>query len=164
MRSIEEISERFFKSEEDLERDLVLYLKYKESGKNPPQHIRGEYLDAIVWILEKCECLDDLAWRREINEKGKEFIKRGWVLRDYATPKRKEWWKTIREWAALLIAIVFGALGCFLPIKKTDKAVPELVEVMVESVNVISQQLDSITKIGQASKDTCNQNCQKNKD
>lgn len=164
MKSIEEICDRFFKSEEDLERDLMLYLKYKESGKNYPRHITGEYLDAVVWILEKCECLNDLAWRREINDKGEEFIKRGWVIRDYATPKRKEWWKVIREWAALFIAVAFGFLGCFLPIKKTDQAIPELMEVMVESVNVISQQLDSITKIGQACKDTCNQNCQKNKD
>lgn len=97
MKSIEDICDRFFKSEEDLERDLMLYLKYKDSGSNYPEHIKGEYLDAIVWILEKCECLNDLVWRREINEKGKEFIKRGWVLRDYATPKRKEWWVAIRE-------------------------------------------------------------------
>lgn len=162
MKSIEEICDRFFKSEEDLERDLMLYLKYKESGKNYPRHITGEYLDAVVWILEKCECLNDLAWRREINDKGEEFIKRGWVIRDYATPKRKEWWKVIREWAALFIAVAFGFLGCFLPIKKTDQAIPELMEVMVESVNVISQQLDSITKIDQACKDTRYQNCDKN--
>lgn len=163
MKTVEEVCDRFFKSEEDLERDLMLYLKYKESGTNPPQHIRGEYQDAVIWILEKCECLDDLSWRREINDKGKEFIKRGWVIRDYATPKRKEWWKITREWIALFVAIVIGLLGCFLPIKKTDQAIPELMEIMVESVKVISQQLDSITQIDQACKDTCNQNCQKNK-
>lgn len=163
MRSIEEICDKFFKSEEDLERDLMLFLKHKDSGKDYPKHITGEYLDAVVWILEKCECLDDLSWRREINDKGKEFIKRGWIIRDYATPKRKEWWKIVREWIALFVAIVFGILGCLLPIKKTDQAVPELMEVMTESVKVISQQLDSITQIEKTSKNTCKQNCDKDK-
>jgi hypothetical protein len=69
----------------------------------------------------------------------------------------------IREWAALFIAVVFGFLGCLLPIKKTDQAIPELMEVMIENVNIISQQLDNITQIEQTSKDTCKQNCDKNK-
>lgn len=156
MKSFEEICDRFYKSEEDLERDLMSYLKYKESGKNPPLHVRGEYQDAIIWILEKCECLNNLEWRREINDKGKELIKRGWILRDYATPKRKEWWKVTREWITILLALVFGILGCFLPIERTEQQDPEVVKVIVDGIYVIPQQLDSTTQIDQACKDTCN--------
>ncbi len=163
MRSVEDICDKFFKSEEDLERDLMLFLKYKDSGKDYPKHITSEYLDAVVWILEKCECLDDLSWRREINDKGKEFIKRGWIIRDYATPKRKEWWKIAREWIALFVAIVFGILGCLLPIKKTDQAVPEFMEVVVSLKGDITQILDGTIQIDQISKDTCEQNSNKNK-
>lgn len=115
MKSIEEICCEFYKSEEDIERDFILLLRSKESGMPPPVYMKGEYLQILLEILTKMGHLEDKVWYSEITWMGKDAIRRGWVLRDYASNKRKESWKEYREWLALLVAIILGILGLFFP-------------------------------------------------
>lgn len=111
----EEICERFYKSDEELEKDLMTVLKCKNTGDCLPGHIRGDYASALLDLLYKMDCLEDKVWHWEISKQGKKFIERGWVTKDYTTPKRQENWKIYREWIALIIALAIGILGLFFP-------------------------------------------------
>lgn len=163
MKLFEDICEKYFKSGEELEKDLISVLREKnKQGKRHP-HINGDYFGELYELLYKAGCLDDKVHYYQINEKGKDCIKRGWVIMDYTTPKRTERWKTIREWAALVLAVISLAVGSYFPRTSPGKASHELEESSVSVASpdtcVISVARDSTTN-GYKSNQTT-ENCNK---
>ena len=115
MKSFEDICREYYKSDEELENDLMSLLRYKDSGERPSRHISGDYSNDLLILLERMGLLEDFVIERKITDRGREVIKRGWITKDYATPKKKENWKIYREWLALGIALILGILGLFFP-------------------------------------------------
>lgn len=115
MKLFEEICDKYYRREEDLEKDLMAVLRNKSTEEVLPGHINGDYKMALMDLLEKMGLLEDKVWYRLINKRGKEVIERGWIIKDYATPKKQEKWRNLREWTALLVAIILGILGFFFP-------------------------------------------------
>lgn len=160
---LEEICERFFKSEKALEGDLMLVMRQKVAGVEPPVYIKGDYLHNLIKLLIDIECLEDTGWGTKVTEKGKEYYKRGWILHDYITQERRTIWKITREWIALAVAIIGTITGVIFPIQKVPQSHPILFEFKGMIPDTTIDLSDIINEVDQACDSACKKNCNKNK-
>lgn len=163
MKRAEEICERFYKSEKALEEDLMLVMRQKIAGEEPPAYIKGNYLNALLGLLIDMGCLEDTGWISKATEKGKDDYKRGWILYDYITPKRREMWKSIREWATLTIAVIGTIIGFFCPVQKAPQGHLIFVEFKGMVPDTTINLATHIDEIAQATDSTKQKSCNNDK-
>ena len=171
MKSFEEICKKYYRVPIQVHSDLLYILKRKNGLPEQPGRIKdSNYYFSLMSCLREIGAIEDDLTTDKLSAKGKELIKRGYVFEDLHEMEKIEKRKERREKMALAISIIgilTAVAGFFFPIQKdscaSSPAFPEVPEV---KPMIIGARIDTsayMNQIEQAPKDTCKQNCQKNK-
>ena len=172
MRSIEEICRKYYRVPIRVHSDLLYILKRKNGLPEQPGRIRdSNYYISLMSCLREIGAIENDPTTDRLSAKGKELIQRGYVFEDLHEMEKIEKRKERREKAALIISILSiltAVFGLFFPIQKNPYAssptVEEVPEVQLMTIGTGIDTSAQVNQIDQACKDTCNQNCDKNKD
>ena len=109
MKSIEEICDKFNRSEDEVEKDLYSILM--EVAKEWKTDITdNSYKHALKLFLAERRCIVEDVIAYEITEEGQRLLSRGWVTKDYKSLKEREKKDTlIKNWT--LIAAIITAFA-----------------------------------------------------
>lgn len=171
MKSFEEICRKYYRVPIRVHSDLLYILKRKNGLPEQPGRIKdSNYYFSLMSCLREIGAIEDDPTTDILSAKGKELIKRGYVFEDLHEMEKIEKRKERREKIALTISILgilTAIFGLFFPIQKnpctSSPTVEEVPEVQLMIVGTGIDTSAQVNQIDQACKDTCNQNCQKNK-
>lgn len=169
MRDFDDICREYEITEEDLEKGLLRTLKTISDGKVPVVVNQQLFYDKIDFLH-----LNGYIYREhplnKLTQKGERAIKRGRVYfdtKEHKKLKHKVLWDRITphvlQGISILVAIILGILGFFLPRECPSKSASDIKEIIPHIEEHIIETEAQINEISQATDSTKKETCDNDK-